>query len=64
MNEKKIEKIENILKVSKYHKDLDKQLTYQDKYLDRDDRMSPEEIKMNKQLLKESREYFNLQKKI
>lgn len=64
INEKKIEKIENILKATKYKNDLRKQLDDKIKNTERPNQMSAEEIKINKELLKESREFLGKLNKI
>ncbi|MCQ2816791.1 MAG: hypothetical protein MJ252_05945 [archaeon] len=64
MAEKKVEKIDNIINTAKYKKELEDQMNYKVRTTERPNKMTPEELKMNKQLLKESREYFGLQNKI
>ena len=63
MNEKKIDKIESILKLDKYHKDLQQQMNDSKQRHERDSQMNASEIILNKKLLEEARAYFGLNNK-
>ena len=59
INENDIDKIKNIIRRIKYHKDLKNQMDEQIKRTERPDQMNNEERKINKDLLNAAREYFN-----
>ena len=59
INENDIDKIKNIIRRIKYHKDLKNQMDEQIKRTERPDQMNNVERKINKDLLNAAREYFN-----
>ena len=62
MKETKIEKIKKMLANLKYKRELDEQINTKIKTIERPDKMTAEERKLNKDLLEASRRYFKYKK--
>ena len=62
MKETKMEKIKKMISSLKYKRELDEQVSTKIKTIERPDKMTTEERKINKDLLEASRQYFKYKK--
>ena len=64
IEQKKLDKIEKLVFANKYQKELTNHMDYAIKNIERPNKMSVEERKINKKLLDEARKYFNQKYKL